>query len=169
MKVLVIAASRYGATAEIGSVIGNVLTARGFDTAVMSPSAVESVEDYGAVVLGSAVYTGHWLKEARELVDRQGGALAARPVWLFSSGPVGDPSRWLVKKMGADPVDLPAIVERTKAREHRMFAGKLEASHLGLAQRLALKIVRGLEGDFRDRDEIEGWATGIADELELRR
>jgi menaquinone-dependent protoporphyrinogen oxidase len=169
MKVLVSAASRYGATAEIGSLIGNVLTARGYDAIVVPPDAVESVADYGAVVLGSAVYTGHWLKAGRELVDRQGDALATRPVWLFSSGPVGDSSRSLVKNLGADPVDLPALVERTKAREHRMFAGKLEASHLGLAQRLALKIVRGLDGDFRDRAEIEAWATGIADDLEVRR
>jgi menaquinone-dependent protoporphyrinogen oxidase len=168
MKVLVSAASRYGATDEIASLIGNVLTARGFDAYVVPPDAVESIEDYGAVVLGSAVYTGHWLKAARELVERQGDALAARPVWLFSSGPVGDPSRSLVQKMGADPVDLPAIVERTKAADHRMFAGKIETSHLGVAQRLGLKIVRGLEGDFRDRAEIEAWATHIADDLELR-
>jgi menaquinone-dependent protoporphyrinogen oxidase len=169
MKVLVSAASRYGATDEVASLIGDVLTARGLDTAVIPPDAVERVEAYDAVVLGSAVYTGHWLKAARELVDREGDALAGRPVWLFSSGPVGDPSRWIVQKMGVDPVELPAIVERTKARDHRMFAGKLETSHLGLAQRAGLKIVRGLDGDFRDRAEIEGWAAGIADELELRR
>jgi hypothetical protein len=48
---------------------------------------------YDAVVLGSAVYAGHWLKPARALADRCAAALRARPVWLFSSGPVGDPAK----------------------------------------------------------------------------
>jgi menaquinone-dependent protoporphyrinogen oxidase len=60
---------------------------------VLEPEQVDEVEGYDAVVLGSAVYAGHRLKPARKLVDRCGAALAARPVWLFSSGPVGDPPK----------------------------------------------------------------------------
>jgi hypothetical protein len=56
--------------------------------------------------------------------------------------------------MGADPVELAEIRERTKARDHRMFAGKLEKKHLSFPQRLALGVFRGLEGDFRDWAEI---------------
>jgi len=55
------------------------------------PKQIQAVDGFDAVVLGSAVYAGHWLKPARELVDRSRDALAARPVWLFSSGPIGDP------------------------------------------------------------------------------
>jgi menaquinone-dependent protoporphyrinogen IX oxidase len=54
---------------------------------------VREVDGYDAVVLGSAVYAGHWLKPAREPVGRLGTFLADRPVWLFSSGPVGDPPK----------------------------------------------------------------------------
>ena len=43
--------------------------------------------------LGSAVYMGRWMKPGRELAQRQAAALAARPVWLFSSGPVGEPAK----------------------------------------------------------------------------
>jgi menaquinone-dependent protoporphyrinogen oxidase len=67
------------------------------------------------VVLGSAVYAGHWLKPARDLVARCGPALAARPVWLFSSGPVGDPP-----KPEEDPVDVAEVLAATSAREHRL-------------------------------------------------
>lgn len=130
------------------------------------PWAVGRIEDYDAVVLGSAVYTGHWLEPARELVDRSGDSFGGRPVWLFSSGPVGDPSRKLVQQMGADPVDVAAILKWTKARDHRVFAGKLERKHLAPAQKVALLAFRGLEGDFRDQAAINAWASGIADALQ---
>ena len=86
-------------------------------------------------------------------------------MWLFSSGPVGDPSRKLVQQMGVDPVDVGDILTVTKARGHRMFAGKLDRKNLGFAQRAALMAFRGLEGDFRDWGVVRGWAEGIARDL----
>jgi menaquinone-dependent protoporphyrinogen oxidase len=165
LRVLVTAASKYGATAGIAQAIAEALTERGLTATVLAPQAVDSVEGYDAVVLGSAVYSGHWLDPARELVARCGAALAARPVWLFSSGPVGDPSSKLVQKMGEDPLDVAGILAATKARGHRMFAGKLDRKNLGFAQRAALLAFRGMEGDFRDWAAIEAWAEGIAREL----
>jgi menaquinone-dependent protoporphyrinogen oxidase len=80
------------------------------------------------VILGSAVYAGHWLETAKELVSRSRDAPATRPVWLFSSGPAGDPSSKLVQveKMGEDPLDVAELLRVTKARGHRTFAGRLE-------------------------------------------
>lgn len=167
MNVLVAAASQFGATAEIAQAIADELArGDGLDVTVTRVEEVEGIDDYDAVVLGSAVYTGHWLAPARELVERAGDALARRPVWLFSSGPVGDPSRKLVQRMGADPVELPAVRERTNAREHRMFAGKLERKNLSAPQRAALALFRGLDGDFRDWREIRAWAGSIRDDLD---
>lgn len=165
MRVLVTAASRCGSTGEIAEAIGRVLGERGLDAFVLAPEEVRSVDAYDAVVLGSAVYTGHWLDPAMALVRHQGSALAGRPVWLFSSGPVGDPARKLVQQMGADPVELPEIQRTTHAREHRMFAGRLDKRRLGPLQRVAVAVFRGLEGDFRDWPAIESWAGGIADAL----
>jgi menaquinone-dependent protoporphyrinogen oxidase len=165
VKVLVTASSKYGSTAEIAEVIGKALVADGLGVDVTPPDGVTSLDEYDAVVLGSAVYTGHWLAPAKALVARSREALAERPVWLFSSGPVGDPSRRLVQQMGADPVDLGQILDGTRAREHRMFAGKLDKRNLRLPQRAALTVVRGLDGDFRDWIEIKQWAAGIAEAL----
>jgi menaquinone-dependent protoporphyrinogen oxidase len=129
MKVLVTAATKHGATAEIAATIGEVLRGEpGLDATVVPAEAVATVDDYDAVVMGSAVYAGHWLAAAKELVDRAGGALAGKPVWLFSSGPIGDPP-----KPEEDPVDVAEIVAAIKAREHRVFAGKLVRKQLGLA------------------------------------
>jgi len=55
MKVLVTAATKYGATGEIAQAIGDVLAEAGFDTVVIPPEEVGTVEEYDAVVLGSAV------------------------------------------------------------------------------------------------------------------
>jgi menaquinone-dependent protoporphyrinogen oxidase len=130
VKVLVTAASKHEATAQIARSIAEVLVEQGLATTVLAPDAVDSIEGYDAVVLGSAVYSGRWLDPAKELVARFRDALAARPVWLFSSGPVGDPSRKLVQQMGVDPPDIGEILAATKARGHRMFAGKLPARTL---------------------------------------
>jgi menaquinone-dependent protoporphyrinogen oxidase len=165
VKVLVSAATKYGATGEIARTIGDVLAERGFDTTVVPPEEVGPVEDYDAVVLGSGVYVGHWLESAKQLVDRASDALATRPVWLFSSGPVGDPSKKMVQKMGEDPVDVSEILAATKARDHQVFAGKIDRKNLSFPERAMLMAVRGLEGDFRDWAEIQGWASGIADAL----
>ena len=164
-RVLVTAASRYGATAGIAQAIVETLTEQGLLVTELAPEAVHSIESYDAVVLGSAVYAGHWLDPAKDLVARSGHALATRPVWLFSSGPVGDPSSKLVQKMGADPLDVADILAATGARGHRMFSGKLDRTNLGFAQRAALLAFRGLEGDFRDWPAIGAWAEGIAHDL----
>jgi menaquinone-dependent protoporphyrinogen oxidase len=64
-RVLVTAASKHGATAEIAEAIAEVLAGNGLDPAVVPPDEVDDVAAYDAVVLGSAVYAGHWLKPAR--------------------------------------------------------------------------------------------------------
>jgi menaquinone-dependent protoporphyrinogen oxidase len=161
MKVLVTAASKYGATGEIAVAIAEALSDRGIDATAIPPEEVGSVEDYDAVVLGSAVYAGRWLKPARELVDRSGEAFASRPVWLFSSGPIGDPP-----KPEEDPVDVADLMESTKAREHRVFAGELVKRRLSFGDKAIAMAFRAQEGDFREWAEIKEWASAIADALE---
>ncbi len=166
-RVLVAAASRHGATAGIAQAIGQVLSEQGLTVAVIPPEDVGSLDGYGAVIIGSAVYMGHWLDPAKDLVNRFHAALADRPVWLFSSGPIGKPSGKLAQSMDQDPVDLPGITEASRAREHRRFAGKLDRKCLSLPRRASLLVFRGLNGDFRDWVGIRQWAEGIARQLAL--
>jgi menaquinone-dependent protoporphyrinogen oxidase len=91
MRILVSVASKHGSTAEIGEWIAAELRAEGLDVDVAPPPEVTALDQYRAVVLGSAVYAGRWRDEAKDLVGRHGPALAASDVWLFSSGPVGEP------------------------------------------------------------------------------
>ncbi|MGD9736046.1 MAG: flavodoxin domain-containing protein [Solirubrobacterales bacterium] len=161
-RVLVSAASEHGASAEIAEAIASTLRESGIEADAVAPQRVEATSGYDAFVIGSALYAGHWRPAAIELCERISPGLNRRPVWLFSSGPVGPRESRLVKKMWTDPVDLEQVRARTGAVEHRMFAGKLERSRLGRGQRAALLFFKRLEGDFRDWPEIRAWATEIA-------
>ena len=169
MRVLLSTASRYGATAEIGEAIARGLSAHRLDVSVESPARVGTLDGYDAFVLGSAVYMGRWLDDARRLVQRVHDERGARPVWLFSSGPVGDPSRKLVQQMGVDQKELAKLIEATGAREHKLFAGTLERRRLNRRQRAALLVMRGMEGDFRDWQEIARWSEHVAGQLQVAR
>jgi menaquinone-dependent protoporphyrinogen oxidase len=160
IRILVTAASKHGATAEIAGVIAERLTAAGHEVDLREPESVHDLDTTDAVVVGSAVYIGHWLKPARELVTRLGPELASRPVWMFSSGPVGDPPR-----PSEDPVDVGALVAATGAREHRVFAGQVNKDKLGFSERAMVRTFRSAVGDFRDWDEIGAWAREIDAEL----
>ena len=160
MRVLVSAASRHGATAEMARVIAEALVEAGLEAAVVAPDDVKTLDGYDGVILGSGVYLGHWMDPAKDLVERFAKELLARPVWLFSSGPIGDPPR-----PEEGPVDIAEIMATTGAREHRLFAGKVDTAVLGLGEKVILKAVRVLEGDYRPWDEVRAWAGEIATAL----
>lgn len=160
MKVLVSAASKHGATAGIADAIGSTLMTRGFEVIVKEPGHVEEVHTFDAIVVGSAVYAGHWMKPAIELTERFAERFPGKPVWLFSSGPLGEPP-----KPTEDPVDVAGVMEVTGARGHRVFAGKLDKAMLSFPERAIVGALRAPYGDFRDWDEIRSWAEEIAESL----
>jgi len=160
MRALVVAASKHGATAGIAAAIADTLRGRGVIPVSAEPDDVCDLDDIDAVVLGSAVYAGHWLRPATSLVERLGDELAARPVWLFSSGPVGDPP-----KPSEAPADAAVMVEAAHARGHHLFAGKLDRASLGIGERAVVRVLRAPEGDSRDWPEVEAWADEIDDAL----
>lgn len=168
MKVLVSVASKHGTTAEIaeelGKALDEALRERGVgDEEIMDvrmAEQVSSMETYDAVVLGSAVYMGHWLEPARELAERHTDALAKRPIWLFSSGPIGDPPR-----PEEEPVDVALILEATRAREHRLFSGKIDRQELGFGEKAVMMAFRAPAGDFRYWEAIRDWGRNLTTEL----
>jgi menaquinone-dependent protoporphyrinogen oxidase len=168
-RVLVSVASRHGSTTEIARVIGGTLADKHIAVDIVPPAAVDSIDDYDAVILGSAVYAGHWLAPARDFAIRFREPLATRPVWLFSSGPVGDPSRKLVQSMEQDPAEVTQIKHATRVRGHQVFAGKLDPRTLSVAQRASLLVFRAMRGDFRDWPVVTQWADGIAADLAAER
>lgn len=172
MRVLVVYASRHGATQGIAQRLAAELRAAGQHARVRSVVSAGDLRGDDAFVIGSAVYSGHWLAEATEFVDRNRAVLARRPVWLYSSGPLGTRT---THDLGRDPRDAlePADITRLREmlhpRDHRVFFGALDPGRLGLRDRAlrAMSAERAVlpEGDFRDWPAIEAWARGIAHQL----
>jgi menaquinone-dependent protoporphyrinogen oxidase len=163
MRVLVCTASKHGATADIGRAIADVISAAGIEARVSEPDEVRGLDGFDAAVLGSAVYAGRWMKTMREVVDRERDEFSRIPVWLFSSGPVGDPP-----KPEEDPVDVAQIMEATGARGHFLFSGKLDRKTLNFGEKAIVAAFKVPDGDFRDWDEIREWAVGITEELKTK-
>jgi menaquinone-dependent protoporphyrinogen oxidase len=161
MRVLIASASRHGATHEIAEAIGRTLEDRGLETQVAHVEDVDGLAGFDAVVVGSAVYAGRWLDPARSFVERHRDQLVRRPAWLFSSGPIGDPPR----PEDDAAVHVDDLVEAIRAREHRVFAGRLDRHRLGFGERALVIAFRAPDGDFRDWEAIGSWASSIADEL----
>lgn len=164
MTVLVTAASKHGATAGIATALADGLRRRGVAAEVLSPGEVGDLSRYDAVVLGSAVYAGHWLGEAKDFVSRLAAELGSRRVWLFSSGPIGEPL-----KPEEEPVDVADQVQQTGAVEHRIFAGRIDKSVLGFGERALVRALRVPEGDYRDWEAVDAWAESLAADLTASR
>ena len=88
------------------------------------------------------------------------GEIAARPVWLFSSGPIGEPP------FPADePYDVAAVRNLTGATGHRTFPGRLDKQLLSFGERAMITAMRAPVGDFRDWDDVRRWGEEIAGQL----
>jgi menaquinone-dependent protoporphyrinogen oxidase len=162
-RILVAYASKHGATAEIAERIGQVLCQAVLPTDVRPADRVKDLAPYRAVVLGSAVYYGHWQKKAATFLKVHEKALAARPVWLFSSGPTGEGDPVTLLKGWRFPKDLQPIADRIRPRDVTVFHGKVDLEKLGFIEKTALNHVKAPVGDFRNWEAITAWAASIAD------
>jgi len=162
-RVLVVVASRHGATAEIAAALARGLAGcaagRGVGLSAVAVPAEQRPDPgpYDAVLLGSAVYAGRWLDPARQYATLFADSLRGRPVWLFSSGPIGEPPF-----PPDEPHDAAPLSVLTGAREHRVFPGRLEKDRLSFGERAVVTAMRAPVGDFRDWEAVAGWAAGIA-------
>ena len=170
MNVVVVYASRYGSTKGIAEFIAERLREQGLEAEARSVESNPDPGRYGAVVLGSAVYLGRWMQSAAEFAERNRAALASRPVWLFSSGPLTLKEGVTVDDPDVVPRRSPRSREAIHPRDHRVFFGALDPGKLGFAQRAMRRLpaARAVlpEGDFRDWDAIGAWADEIAAALQ---
>jgi menaquinone-dependent protoporphyrinogen oxidase len=178
MKVLVAYASRHGATQGIAERVARTLERNGLEVTLRPADRAEPFDGYDAFVIGSAAYVSHWLREAAQLVRRHRSLLASRPVWLFSSGPIGTD---LVDAEGRDvleasrPSEFAEFASAIQPRDERVFFGAYDpdAEPIGLIERIGARFTRMSSvrssipaGDHRDWAAIEAWAEGIARELQ---
>jgi menaquinone-dependent protoporphyrinogen oxidase len=178
MRILVAYASRHGATQGIAEHIGQVLERHSHEVTVRPAQQVDGLELYDAFIIGSAAYAGGWLGEATAFVRRHRSFLESRPVWLFSSGPVG-PDKVDAKGrdvlLASEPKEFGEFERAIQPRGKEVFFGAYDPDQapIGLMEGLGERIFRLLPearaalpaGDYRDWGAIEAWANSIAREL----
>lgn len=180
-RVVVAYGSRHGATRGIAERIGQVLESEGLESLVESADRIRIIEDPDAFVIGSGVYMGSWLKEPLEFLEREQHLLGSRPTWLFSSGPLKGSTKNepmqdpLESALG--PSEGPGSRGRRKVaelataigvREHRVFYGAFDPTDppKAMSERF-VRMMPGSKGilppgDFRDWENVDAWARGIA-------
>lgn len=159
MKALVTYGSKMGGTAGLADMVAEALRERGVATHVEPAGTVGPPDGYDAVIVGGALYAGRWHRDARRFVKRHARDLQTRPVWLFSSGPLGDAQQ----KPDIPPVrQVARLATRIEARGHKTLGGRLPADPPGF---MAGAMAKRMAGDWRDRDEVDRWVATIVAEL----
>jgi menaquinone-dependent protoporphyrinogen oxidase len=147
-----------GGTKGLAEMVGTELEANGFQVDVMPARAVGGLSAYGAVVVGGALYSLRWHRDARRFIRKHRGALQTMPVWLFSSGPLDDSAQ----------KDIPPVrfvrnaMRLTHARGHVTFGGRMPPDAKGFPARAMAK---NSAGDWRNPDHVRTWAKQVAEDL----
>jgi menaquinone-dependent protoporphyrinogen oxidase len=162
MKILVAYASKHGTTAEISQAIAEELRAHDMEVDVSEAGDVGDLDDYGAVVVGSAVYMKRWRHEASRLLHRLEREWGDRPLWIFSSGPVGDAE---VDAGWCEPPRVLHAAGRLNLRGHVIFGGRVPQDPGNFVERAMLRNTPAELQDRRDPEQIRAWAGSIAASL----
>ena len=160
-SILVAYATRYGSTQEVAEAVAETLRESGLEVDLQPMREVRSLEGYGAVVVGAALYMYRWHKDARRFLSRHRKALVELPVAVFALGPVKDPrdeEEWqnsrdqLDKELAKHAWLKPVAVE--------ILGGKFDPALL----RFPLNVFAGSEpaSDIRDWEAIRAWAGDLA-------
>lgn len=183
-RIQVVYASRHGGTQGVAECIGKALGESGAEAVVVDAAKHPDPTGFDGYVIGSGVYMGAWLKDGLEYLEHNRGALADKPVWLFSSGPLPNPN---IPARSTDPLEnalgpadgpgsggrkkVTALADAIHVREHVVFDGAFnpDAEPTNLLERVvrfmpAIKKVLPA-GDFRPWPQIESWAGHIATDM----
>lgn len=166
MRVLVAYASADGSTGEIAERIAGRLRGRGHEATAAPAGTVGGIATYDAVVLGSAVHGREWLDDATTFVQSHRGALAERPVWVFSVGMPDALPRVFRKLARTEEAAIVEHLDGLVTEGHRLFSGVVKPGQFPIQSRMFLRLLGGRYGDFRDWAGIDQWADDIARRLD---
>lgn len=158
--VLVCYATRYGSTREIARIVGEELEASGLTVSVMPVAEVRDPGEYDAIVIGSPLYMGKWLAEAREFVSRFRYPLQGRPVAVFSVGySLKDRTKEHLRSGEAALADVRLYLAPVNAG---FFPGRVDPDQMSVVDRDMVRLGWVTPGDFRDEPLVRSWARDLA-------
>jgi menaquinone-dependent protoporphyrinogen oxidase len=156
--ILVAYATKHESTHEVAAALAVRMRIRGAAADVRPASEIRSLEDYGAVVLGGALYAGRWHRDARHFLARHRDALRKLPLAVFAMGPLKletgdvDASRRQLDRALAKEPDLEPI-------SVRIFGGVIDP------EKLRFPFTHMDAADARDWDAISAWAEELVRRL----
>jgi menaquinone-dependent protoporphyrinogen oxidase len=157
--VLVCYATRYGSTGEIASIITEELVRAHLEVTLSPLSLVRDPGNSDAVVVGSPLYMGKWLAEAREFVSRFRSQLQTRPVAVFT---VGYSFRDRMKDyVLPDEEALAPIRIFISPVAYGYFAGRVDPDLMSQTDREVIRLAGVSPGDFRNPDRVRQWAREL--------
>ncbi|MEW6516267.1 MAG: flavodoxin domain-containing protein [candidate division FCPU426 bacterium] len=168
-NVLVTYATRYGSTREVAESVASVLRENGLQVSVESAAKVKKLDGFSAVVLGAPLYIGKLQKDAGRFLERQGAALASKPLAIFTLGPVKSEDLakpGVLAQMQKALEAFPGL----KPLSTVMFGGKYDPATLRFPDSLLGKLpvsplYKTPASDARDWKAIKDWAQGLAKKL----
>ena len=166
-RVLVAYATKSGSAQGVAERIGETLTEQGAEVEVRSVKERLDVTSYDAVVLGSAIRMGKWLKGATSFAEKNREALSKIPTayFLVCLTLAKEPEKLDEVAAYLDPVreSIPEI----KPVGVGLFAGGFYPNKLSLLPRTILSKMGSVEGDHSDPEAIKAWAEEIAPKLSI--
>jgi menaquinone-dependent protoporphyrinogen oxidase len=165
-RVLVVYATRGGATRELAEQVAAEIEQAGLAVDLQPVTTPVDVAAYRAVVLGSALYFQRLMPEALHFLTQHAALLAQRPLVIFSVGAEmrkGTPAArqaaetWVRRSLAALPTIQPIALEH--------FAGAVELRRLSFWWRLLVLMTFGERGDWRDIPGIRAWGRALAPQL----
>jgi menaquinone-dependent protoporphyrinogen oxidase len=168
-KILVTYASRAGSTAGVAEAIGKTLTENGAQVDVLPMKDVRDLNQYRAIVAGSAIRGAKWLPEAMQFMQAHQAALSRKPFAAFMvcitlAMPNGE------KYRGGLTDWLKPVRELVRPISEGYFAGALGFAKLPitpntLLMRVAVALGVFPLGDHRNWNAIRAWADDLAVKL----
>ncbi len=169
-RVLVTYATRMGSTTGIAEAIGRTLAAQGVAVDVRAMQEVHDLTPYSAVVAGSAIQAGCWLPEAMQFMEAHREELAAKPFAAFLSCMTMSMKHGEYRSSVAQwMAPVRALV---RPAHEGYFAGALDLNKIAsrserLKFRISVLLGAWKEGDHRDWNAIQYWATDLKPALNL--
>jgi menaquinone-dependent protoporphyrinogen oxidase len=165
-KILVAYASEFGTTGEVAEVIGEILCQEGNTVESKWINNVKNLNNYDAVIIGSAIQYNRWMPEATEFVTANQNILSKLPVaYFFTCLALSLQAGKGEKQAMAYSDKLYSLVPQVKPLSVGRFAGVLDYSKMFFFSRLIFKVILSIlgvqEGDYRDWEAIRLWAKSM--------
>jgi menaquinone-dependent protoporphyrinogen oxidase len=159
MRFLIVCGSKMGGTTGLGAMVAESLERKGQEAVVGEATADIDVAVFDTVIVGGALYTMRWHKDARKFVKRNAAVLRALPVYFFSSGPLDDSAF----EAGIPPTkQVQKLMAKVGARGHVTFGGRMPADAKGFP---ASAMARDNPGDWRNPEHVDRWVAQVLEDL----